>query len=447
MNSKRAKFVGVAGGLSVMLLGWPGTARAADWGKGLEELVSGATYRLEAVGTIFPDDVENPPQVDDDELRAFSRLHLTGQGWVSDELVIKAELYGTLTTGRGDVAGIFSYPDDHSVKAHYLDFKNLSLGYDTGEWALTVGKSQVVGGLSTLYSPADRYRNADVADPMQAIATGLWLVRYERFIGDDTLSLAVMPFDERTRVPSDASRWIGDSGSYTFYSLSLTPGVTSLADEYRDPKPENWSWLATYKMVRSGFDAMFTAAHGKAAFPVVREVGAVGVSLYPDASSLSAAVTSTIDRWELHGEAIYQYAWNGEDESFLRHVIGFMYRENALANRLGMDEIQPVLEYAGEIVTDDQAAGYMSSSFSSRPFRDALLARVVFKINGDWSAEVGGSKNWVDKDASHYLGLEYKYSDNLKFNGWGRRFQGASDTQFGRWRRNGHISLGMEYRF
>ena len=170
--------------------------------------------------------------------------------------------------------------------------------------------------------------------------------------------------------------------------------------------------------------------------------------LFRSVETVAGGVAVTIDRWELHGETSYQNTQYGRDQDFGKYLVGFSYRVTDLANALGWEEIQPLMEYAGEwIASDRQDRRYLVNSANARPYRDAVLARIEVKMTEAWRWLVGGSFNFVDRDSSLAAGVEYKFSDNLAFRLDGRHFSGLNDTQLGRWRRNDNLELGMQWKF
>lgn len=436
------RLAGVA--LAIGMLAAP-AARAED--RPLFGFIDNAGYELSVFGAHFPTGLSRR-DVDDDAVDGWARLMATTRADFTDELSLKIKVFGILPTTEGDHRGAFSLPRQQSTHAHYADFARLALAYDAGPFAVTLGKSDLSAGLSTLYSPADRFETTYAANPMHAFKTGAWQARLDVPIGDDTLSAAVLPFDNRSLTPGVHSRWQGSSGNYLFNRLNLGVGVQP-TEPFRDSDPKNWGYLAKYKAARSGYDFFLLAHHGPSAFPIVYQQNPFKTEImYPLAETLAGGASVTVDHWEFHGEASYQNTRLNRDQDFAKYVFGVSYRDSVLAGLLGWEEIQPVLEYTGEAFTDKTlSARTTADSSAARPFRDAVLARLEARISDHWKWTVGGSLNLVDRDSTLAASLEYKHTDNLTLRLDARHFEGNGDTQFGRWRNNDFIELGFEWKF
>ena len=416
----------------------------------LRGLADNATYELSAFSSYFPITVARD-RTDNDSFEAWSRLMATSQADLSDSLVFRIKMFGIFSTMAGDHHGALTQPNQTHTRARYADFARLSLTYNAPDFSIVLGKSELSAGAGTLYSPADRYETSYGTTPMHAFKTGVWQGRFDYPIGDDTMSVAILPYENRSTVPGSHSRWngSGNSSSFLFNNLSLPVG-TEVTETFHDSTPDNWGYLAKYKGSRSGYDFFVLAHHGPSSYPVAYRETVTSPTriVFPIAATIAAGATVTIDRWELHGETSYQDTPHDRDQDFGKYLFGFSYRDTDLANILGWEEIQPLVEYAGEwIASDRQDRRYLVASAGARPYRDAILARIEAKMSERWRWLVGGSFNFVDRDSSLAAGVEYKLNDNLSFRFDARHFSGVNDSQFGRWRRNDNAALGVQWKF
>ena len=76
-----------------------------------------------------------------------------------------------------------------------------------------------------------------------------------------------------------------------------------------------------------------------------------------------------------------------------------------------------------------------------------MLFNVDFRVNDEFSFSAFGVYNVGESDRLMGIGAKYKYSDKLESKLYGRRFRGADASQFGRWRNNDHVELGLFFKF
>lgn len=408
------------------------------------QLLRRAAWQLEAYATYYPMPYANPT-VSDASTVGWGKLQFSSRADLTPSTQFAIKMHAVGSSNTEDHQGAFTLPRNYSNKARHLDLSTLSLAQRIGDNTITMGKAPLAAGLATLYSPADRYDSVYAADPSQAFKNGRWQLRLDRAIGDDTATLAVLPSEDLNMAPHPSSRWFGTSSVYAFSTLPDF-GSVQTREHHHDLTPRNWGWLGKYKGTESGVDYFLLGHYGPSVYSVIRRPDLRTSETYrPMAATLATGLATTIDRWEVHGEASYQLTQHNHDQDFVKYVVGFSYRDSDLADRLGMDEIQPIIEYAGELVTDQQGRsnGYVVNSANTRPLREAALGRVIFRISDAYSAYVGGSQNFVDGDFAVFLGGEYKYSDDLKFKLDLAAFEGETDTLYGRWRRNDYIRFGV----
>ncbi len=386
--------------------------------------------------------------VPDDPVSLWTQLALTNYVNFTDSLRLETELVfsATLPNLENDA---FLSPGIINPDPPYVDFRTLMLTWQGENTAIKLGKGVIELGYAEIYSPVDRFRSQNYSKPQHFDGNdrGDVQISITRFFGNGELSLTMLPFHEDFIDPPGESRWLNSRGDRDFFSQ------IGAKDEDRPHKfPEDWGYLLQYTGIGNGFDYYLAAHHGPGAYPVVKIVGIVippdTVKFYPTATTGLAGINGTSGAWSYYVDIMYQKTHSNEDDTFVSWIAGVSYRETKLANRLGLTEIKPVLSYSGhEIVDDSDVRAILHNSEAARPHPDSLLTRVDLTFNDKNLLYFVSSVNFKDDDSSFGFGYQYRYNDALVFSARGLFMHGEDNTQFGRWRTNDFISVGLDYRF
>lgn len=448
--------------MTATVVGFPAAGTADDTPKQdpvVLALWRAATCKVEASATAFPQTYPSTPDriVDDQAAVGWTRQTLKTQAALLDPLTLKLALVTGYSGYDHELRGAFSTPDNEKTYARYVDFKELSLRFDHEAFAVTAGRAPIPVGVSTLYMPANRYRVVNMANPMHPDDLGAWQLSADYFMGDHTLRLSLLPFEARAPSPHQSSRWLGESGETLSLSSAAAGGLTGGATGLTPPAGvtaqtvfhNRLGYLLKLSGVFPGMDYFVTAHYGRAGFPTIQNpVGNEFTTETPAAATFSGGAAATKGAWEVHGESIYQLTDADADQDVVKYVIGTSYRETALAERIGLEEIVPLVEYAGEWVTDQQDnPGLTVDSARARPLRNSLLFKLDVKPTDKLTCSVGGVRNFSSDDYAQGFGLEYRPNDNLTLHALAVVFGGLNDTPFGRWDRNDHFEFRVTRTF
>ena len=421
----------------------------------LGEFFGNATYKAEASVMAYPDDPESSIS-DDDTVYVSPRLTISTEASLSDSVALSAEMYLAASTQEDEYDEFFRGPGEEGRQPKYIDLNTLFLSFDNDDYVVEIGKNLIETGLAEMYQPTNRFGLFDGATPPNFRKTGVWQANIDVLLDDDTVSFNVTPFHERSTLPPVKSRWLGTSGDADFENISLPDGEagvtgTTITDKFFSTSPENFGYMLQYEGVRSGYDFFGFIHHGPSIYPVIRQIIS-GTANYekidPLATSIGGGVAAVVDAWKFYGEGIVQVTDADKDQDFFRYVLGVNYRETEFANSIGFDEIKPMLEWAGDEVIDDQSASeYVVSSRETRPFRNAVIARVEIQHNKDWGYSLGGIYNVEVNDWNLTAGAEYRPNDNLTLQLLGSVFDGTDTTHFGRWQDNDFVEVKSAYKF
>ena len=413
-----------------------------------EQLQLNTSFEFENYLTIFYDSVEQSTNTDNDTAQFWSHLTISSNAMLNDHVILNLE--GNISYSTYDHMLHGSFREPHTTKTYpaYIDTDVLSLIFEYDEHDFLVGKDKISIGLSEIYSPINRFGISNAVNPQHLKEMGVLQGRYRLYIDDDIFSILIIPYEEHPPAPDPSSRWLGTTGDADFISVSGLPTGYSIKDGYHSVNLRNAGYLATYDGMREGYDFMGMIHHGPSAYPVLVRDGLVFTKEYPISTSIGGAITAVYDAWKLYSEAIYQQTEHNADQNFVKYVVGVSYKETEFSNSIGIDEIQPIIEYSGEDILEEQDnPKYFTDSKNARLLNDSVIAQIQLTFNEKWQASIHSTKNLEHKDYSFGAGVKYAQSDNLKFYISGSYYHGSSDTAYGRWKQNDNLELGFNYQF
>ncbi len=386
------------------------------------------------------------PGVRNERATLWTRLILENDVSLSDSIRFETELVLTLSVPNLN-SGAFTSTGVVNPEPPFADFRTFMLTWQGAKTEIKLGKGVIELGYAELFTPVDRFGSQNYSKPQHFYARGDVQLSISRYFETSALTFTVLPYNEDFIDPPGGSRWLNSSGDRDFFSNIGAP-----AEDRPDSFPEDWGYLLKYNGIARGVDYYLGAHYGQGAYPVIQFEGIVippkTTKIYPRASSLMAGLIGTRGGWSYYADVLYQRTREFEDDSFVRWALGFSYRESTFARKLGLIEIRPVLTWSGHHVTEESNPRVtVHNSESARPHPNSLLGRLEARLTDQSMLYLLGAKNFSDRDGSIGFGYQYNYSDSLQFNVLGLFMRGEDNTQFGRWRDNDFISLGLSYRF
>ena len=133
---------------------------------------------------------------------------------------------GWLEAGTQDETykGVSPVGRDTDRHRRYAEINELYLILSSENVDLTSGKKIFKNGISTIYSPANRYRSLDLNDPLDLKDFGLWQATLDYYAGDTTYTAAVLPVFQPFKVPDIASPWMAGSFAWDVPDFDLNFG-------------------------------------------------------------------------------------------------------------------------------------------------------------------------------------------------------------------------------
>lgn len=370
-----------------------------------------------------------------------------------------------------DYAGISRFMVDNDSERRYAELNEAWLNLSAGSLVFTLGKKVFHNGISTLYSPSDRYLSADLNDPVNPVYLGSWQLALDYSAGDTVYTAAILPFYQEKKIPAMGSRWMVSDmpsgsmeeimGLYYYYRDQLmeddrfaeiitSGGAVAVREDLPGNDPGEWGWFGRVKRPVGIWDTFVSVYHGPGFYPVIKieDDGAQAtiVKETPGVTQVSAGFSTIWKTTEFHGEACYSRSDHDYNDSYISYVGGFTHTDETLGGAVGVEKISLVLEYAGEMITDGQdAEAYIAGAKEARIGRNDLIASALVSITDDLS--LGYLADFAIGDSAYFqrLGGNYRIMPGLVFTLDVEFFDGPLDTYFGRWRNNDRVVTTLRW--
>jgi hypothetical protein len=334
------------------------------------------------------------------------------------------------------------FADEEDRQHRYFTLNEIYFTY-TGESAdVTLGRKVIKNGLSTIYSPANNLSTAAAFDPLDTHELGVWQLRTDWYVGDYTLTAAVLPVFAPEKSPPPSSRWVGSNNT--------------VPTGYPDTRLADMGYFGRIKTTQSGWDLFASLYTGYSHNYVFNQIDLERQPVW--VVNPAIGYSTTVDKWEFHGETSYIDSRHGRDDSFFSTVQGVTYTIDDAAKKIGLEQIETTFEYAIESITQNQNhADYGQNSRNFRSGQNDLIGRIRFKYDEDLDFEYNGhvqlrqwgymnrfQVNWeVAKNTSWKTGIDFFGGKAAA----GGRNLNAAALRYGNWKLNNRVYTALEYSF
>lgn len=446
--------------------------------------------RLRGYG--FFRDAPNPsPFVDGSN--AVAEVLLKGSTWVQrDYWSVHAS--GWFEAGTQDDTytwdGIGFLPRDTSRERNHLELNEMYLVLSGENKDLTLGRKVFRPGISTIYSPAFRYRFLDLNDPLDWKDLGAWQATLDYYSGDTTFTGSIRPVYQPAKIPSASSRWmlgafdvtapgIGPGGLpnfnfnilpgsfdelvsmlYYFWNLLIGGDLGNVLagrnviflEDIPDYDPEDYGYYGRIKTSYGLWDLYGSAYHGPGIYPVLRyqDLGSVVAIIgeFPNVFNLSAGFSTTYKGFEFHGEALYNKTDDNKDDDYINYVVGVTYSDQIHVRKLGIQRADVTLEYAGEKITRDPDPNEGTiSSRDARIGRDDIFVNLLVTVKEGLQLRYLGDIVFWNRSQFHRVGGTYRIRPGLILGLDLEFFSGDENSYYGRWRDNDRVIAILKWSF
>ncbi len=338
-----------------------------------------------------------------------------------------------------------------------LSLREFVVRFRGGPVEATFGKQFFAWGTADAYNPTDLINPYDYMDVVDNEKIGVYSAAAWATAGPASLVFVVIPAFAPSRLPLPSGRWSPDP----------PPGFVGIVDNREVPAltAANMQYAARARATVKGVDLSVSYYDGFEHLPVLRQ-SAVNVApgfALPRFTPVFARVkapgidfSTTYRKFEFHGEGSFRLVEaNGRDDRF-QWIAGSSYTWDELPVRW-MEQIVFTLEYAREEILSSRERSQivelgtlpgLGELLSTRAFRNALAARIVFKFNEETQLKLSGTLDLIGSPSSYLQPkITHKVTDALHAEAGLDCFTGSGQTFWGRWRHNARFFLLMKYFF
>ncbi|MFC2076015.1 hypothetical protein ACFLT7_02915 [candidate division KSB1 bacterium] len=404
---------------------------------------------------------------------AFGEARLGLATWTgSDRWRLNIDTWLEAGNGKDIWSGqrkLSDFTRDLNSRRRPLELNEFYLRLYRDSYDLMFGKALFNNGIAPLYSPADRYGPFDYNNPVDSRQLGTWLAQIDYYIGDLTLTGAVLPVYQPIKRPAFSSRWMSNllasddpqqAGGAPQDIPEIIPSV----------RAENMSYLLKAKTTVGGWDLFASAYNGNnyrfvtkgvpTIVTVPSDTGMVNLQTLDISkrivrvANLAAGFTTVMNKWEFHAEAIYNYSYESKDDNYLNSVVGFGYTIDEIVGKIGLDKIDIKADYARKLTAREQSAEYYIDSTKDTRFSrdtnfggDDLIARITFTISDDLDLDLVTVKQFTYDGLMVRLIADYTLAQNYGLTLFYDNFSGSRESLFGCWDSNDMVTVTFEYTF
>jgi hypothetical protein len=420
--------------------------------------------KIRLTGKHFWQDIDEKRNPEAEDNNDFGEILLGLSTWTGGDRW-RIDFLGWAEAGNQEDTWIggMQWPQDNDYERRHIEVGELYFSLFQTNSDLTLGKKYFKNGVSTLYSPANRYSAYDFHDPLQPKEFGRWQLKLDHYVQDVTLTGAILPVHQSSKFPGSSSRWVvlydpdEVSESVQDYLDFVNFGDLEFDDfeditiktETPDVEFENVSYFGRAKTTFRGYDVFLSGYYGLSSYQVLEKISEDEyVAKYTKVYNLATGFSTTYNKFEFHAEGLYSYSEDSEDDDFLSYVVGMTYKMDDMAKKIFLDQIWVTGEYAGEWLIDEQSADdFVISSEDIRVGTDDIIGRLDFRVNDDLNFEVYLNfelKN--DGLFQRYQGT-YKFRKGISLTLALDLFSGDEESYYGRWEENNRSVIVLEYVF
>ncbi|MCG8618694.1 MAG: hypothetical protein MI802_20935 [Desulfobacterales bacterium] len=406
----------------------------------------------------FPDELDDRVGLDNTQYVTEGLFKFAS--WLgSSDFKLKFSGWAEYGTQDDTYRGSLHWMQDQEYYRRIFELNELYAVYSMDTMDLTVGKKEFPTGISTLFSPSDRFRPADLHDPLDPKALGIWQIKSDYYLDSSKFEFALIPIYTYKKYPAPSSRWWGEEDTSSIGSLS---GTGSAGEDLPNVAWEYIDLFAKYKITLSGWDVFLSTNTGPNPYTVRKDENGTETSIVNRIFSLAGGFSTTKGKFEIHGESLLNYSYQGRDDDYLGSVFGFTYTIDDHAHYVLMEQVIITLEYAYEWILDKQSAGdYTTSSRDGRAGLNEIFSRLQFKYNEDLKIQNFTHFRIYDMTWMNRIEVSYRFitgltgvcafevfeSEDDDDGGSDKDLSNFDNISYAEWDKNDRIVVSLKYEF
>ena len=338
---------------------------------------------------------------------------------------------------------------DSNNRRNYFNSKECYVSLFFPVCDIMLGKKIFNNTLSSIYSPTDIYKAIDTHDPFDPRELGRTQAQVNFFISNVTFTFLIWPYYQGGKEFSPLSRWGYYKALEEIEQGNIISDMLTIDEKIYPPITlENISYLGKAKGTVQGWDFFVSAFHGLAGNTVSRITGTIPIIIRePEVVPVfqaTAGFSTTIGRFELHAETLFNYTYELRDDHYLRSVGGLRYTFDELGSV--MDKIEVTCEYAREDIFEKQDnPDYVDSTEEKRFYKNDLLALIRFQFTTKLKLNIYGQYALLDTAFLISPGIDYQVVDNLGIMLGTQFFIAPEGSDFYWWRDNNRLVAQVTY--
>lgn len=369
----------------------------------------------------------------------FVEYNIDTQANLSEEDLFVFKGFAIYSTLKDVEENYLHPPSNKTGFLKYPDFKEGYLIHSEKKMDFLLGRAFITNGVAELAGLAGNYNTVSFVASWMPTKIGVYQFRSDLYISNDKLSFYIIPRIERSSVLPAGNRW---------EVATMINNNTNITDQKSDKLIDKYGYLLTYNGIFQSLDYLFELYHGDSSYWTF-QYGAKPGSYVKIESKINEYIAGVAKNWssfKLYQEIEYQESVKQVNFDYLRTVSGYKFKESSFSNKLSLDEIELIMEYAYEKRYDKRSSQtFYSTSQLVELFSNSFRTNLKFTVNDRLYFGLFHCYAFKEGGMTYATTLSYTQSDTSSWKFVFTQFAGPNDSTYGNWKKNGSIFLNYTY--